>query len=78
MEPEKRNKVYEARSANAGASPESAQVTVNAVPPGIEAPAAGIVNLTSANAQGMEAARRKRELEGRIVVVRGLSAKRVA
>ena len=39
-----------------GADPESVQVTVNAVPPATEAPAAGTVNLTSAKARGQQAA----------------------
>tara|TARA_R110002060_G_scaffold70740_1_gene79349 strand:- start:57 stop:308 length:252 start_codon:yes stop_codon:yes gene_type:complete len=56
LEPEKRNKVYEERSAKAGASPVSAQVTVKAVPPGTDAPAAGAVNLTSADTSGRTAA----------------------
>jgi hypothetical protein len=50
---------------------------VNAVPPGIEAPAAGIVKRTSANTRGQDASRKKTALDGRIVKVCALSAKRM-
>ena len=50
-----------------GASPESFQVTVKAVPPGIEAPAAGIVNRTSANARGQDANKKRIALDERIM-----------
>jgi hypothetical protein len=51
-----------------GASPESTQVTANAVPPGILAPGAGTVNLTSARASWAAAARGGRTRHGRIFV----------
>lgn len=63
------------RSAIEGASPESFQVTVNAVPPGTEAPAAGLTKETSANARGGDARRQKRAADGRMVVVGTLSVK---
>ena len=44
---------------NSGAVPESAQVTVKVAPPGTEAPAAGIVNLTSAATKWTAAARKR-------------------
>ncbi len=77
LEPEKRNSVYEERSVINGASPESVQVTVNAVPPGRLAPAAGTENATSQKARGADASRVKIALEKRMVVFSTLSAKRV-
>jgi hypothetical protein len=50
-----------------GASPESTQVTVNAVPPGILAPGAGTVNLTSARASWAAAASQGRTRHRRIL-----------
>jgi hypothetical protein len=50
---------------------------VNAVPPGIEAPAAGIVKRTSASTRGQDASRKKTALDGRIAKVCALSVKRM-
>lgn len=44
-------------------------MTVKAVPPGTDAPAAGTVNSTSARARGAVAARKKRAADGRIAIV---------
>lgn len=77
LDPEKRKSVNVERSANDGAEPESAQVTVNAVPPGTLAPAAGAENLTSAQAKEAEASRERIALVRRILVICALSAKRV-
>jgi hypothetical protein len=60
-----------------GADPESVQVTVNAVPPATEAPAAGTVNLTSASARGKQATSKLRAFNGRMLVMCVLFAKRV-
>jgi hypothetical protein len=58
FEPDSKNNWYAVRSEIEGATPESIQVTVKAAPPGTDAPAAGTVNSTSANARGQKAARR--------------------
>jgi hypothetical protein len=52
-----------------GASPESTQATENAVPPGILAPGAGSVNLTSADASWAAATSQGRTRHGRIFVL---------
>lgn len=75
LDPEKRKSVNVERSANAGAFPESTQVTVNAVPPGMLAPAAGTENLTSAQTKEVEASSERIALVRRIFVVCTLSAK---
>jgi hypothetical protein len=51
-----------------GASPESTQATENAVPPGILAPGAGTVNLTSARARWAATASQGRTRHRRIFV----------
>ena len=67
LEPEKRNSVYEESCVIKGAVLESAQVTVNAVPPGRVAPGPGIEKATSQKARGTEASRDKIALEKRIL-----------
>jgi hypothetical protein len=52
-----------------GASPESVQVTVKAVPPGTLAPAAGAVNSGYAKAAGKIAARKTRAFDERMAIV---------
>jgi hypothetical protein len=60
-----------------GAEPESVQVTVNDVPPGREAPAAGTVNLTSANAREKQVTKKRGGYEYRMMIMCDLCAKRV-
>lgn len=69
FEPENRKRVYVVRSVIDGASPESCHVTVKAVPPATEAPAAGTVNSGYAKARGSDATRATSLFENRIVRV---------
>lgn len=69
FEPEKRKSVYVVRSDIDGAFPESFQVTVKAVPPGTEAPAAGTVNWGYAKTRGRDAARTRRLLAKSMTVL---------
>jgi hypothetical protein len=69
FEPENRNIVYVVRSDIDGAAPESIQVTEKAVPPAIEAPAAGTVNSGYPKARGRDATRTRSLLEKRMAVL---------
>lgn len=68
FDPVYRSSWYAERSAIDGASPESSQVTVNAVPPLTLAPAAGTVNSGYAKTAGTNAAKPRRAFEERMAI----------
>jgi hypothetical protein len=77
LDPENRNSWYEERSEIDGAIPESAHVTVKAVPPAMLAPAAGTEKATSAQTKEADASTAAMALDRRMIAACTLSAKRV-
>lgn len=65
------------KAVSKGAVPSSFQVTVMALPPGREAPAAGAEKTGTADAKGARAARQTRAPVKRIAMACSLCAKRV-